>query len=60
LVRYYFARDAKFDPFQFSPEEFAGRIKEISELFDATDPDLSAFQRVRQADFERQRGRLST
>jgi feruloyl esterase len=44
LVRYYFARDPKFDPFQFSPEKFAGRIKEISELFDATDPDLSAFQ----------------
>jgi len=44
LVRYYFARDAKFDPFQFSTEKFAGRIKEISELFDATDPDLSAFQ----------------
>jgi feruloyl esterase len=44
LVRYYFARDPKFDPFQFSPEKFAARIKEISELFDATDPDLSAFQ----------------
>jgi tannase/feruloyl esterase len=44
LVRYYFARDAKFDPFQFSPEKFAGRIREISELFDATDPDLSAFE----------------
>jgi tannase/feruloyl esterase len=44
LVRYYFARDAKFDPLQFAPEKFAGRIKEISELFDATDPDLSAFQ----------------
>ena len=44
LVRYYFARDAKFDPIQFSPEKFAGRIKEISELFDATDPDLSRFQ----------------
>jgi len=44
LVRYYFARDAKFDPLQFSPEKFTGRIKEISELFDATDPDLSAFQ----------------
>jgi Tannase and feruloyl esterase len=43
LVRYYFARDAKFDPLHFSPEKFAGRIKEISELFDATDPDLSAF-----------------
>jgi hypothetical protein len=44
LVRYYFARDPKFDPFQFSPEKFAGRIKEISEMFDTTDPDLSAFQ----------------
>jgi len=37
--------DAKFDPFQFSPEKFADRIKVISELFDATNPDLSAFQR---------------
>jgi hypothetical protein len=44
LLRYYFARDAKFDSLQFSPEKFAGRIKEISEMFDATDPDLSAFQ----------------
>jgi feruloyl esterase len=44
LVRYFFARDAKFNPFQFAPEKFAGRIKEISELFDTTDPDLSAFQ----------------
>jgi len=44
IVRYYFARDANFDPFQFSAEKFAPRIKEISELFDATDPDLSAFQ----------------
>jgi feruloyl esterase len=48
LVRYYFARDAKFDTLQVSSEKFAekfgARIKEISELFDATDPDLSAFQ----------------
>jgi hypothetical protein len=44
FVRYFFARDPKFDPFQFAPEKFAGRIKEISELFDAADPDLSAFQ----------------
>jgi feruloyl esterase len=44
FVRYFFARDPKFDPFQFAPEKFAGRIKEISELFDTTDPDLSAFQ----------------
>ena len=44
FVRYFFARDPKFNPFQFSPEKFAGRIKEISEMFDTTDPDLSAFQ----------------
>jgi feruloyl esterase len=44
LVRYYFARDPEFNPFQFLPEKFAGRIKEISEMFDTTDPDLSAFQ----------------
>ncbi len=44
FVRYYFARDPKFDPFRFSPEKFAGRIKEISEMFDTTDPDLSAFE----------------
>jgi len=44
FVRYFFARDPKFDPFQFAPEKFAGRIKEISEMFDTTDPDLSAFQ----------------
>jgi feruloyl esterase len=44
FVRYFFARDPKLDPFQFSPEKFAGRIKEISEMFDTTDPDLSAFQ----------------
>jgi Tannase and feruloyl esterase len=44
FVRYFFARDPKLDPFQFSAEKFAGRIKEISEMFDTTDPDLSAFQ----------------
>jgi feruloyl esterase len=44
FVRYYFARDPKFNPFQFSPEKFAVRIKEISEMFDTTDPDLSKFQ----------------
>jgi hypothetical protein len=44
FVRYFFARDPNFDPLQFSPEKFADRIKEISEMFDTTDPDLSAFQ----------------
>ena len=37
------ARDAKFNPLQFSPQESAVRIREISQLFDTTNPDLSAF-----------------
>jgi hypothetical protein len=43
FVRYMFARDAKFNPLQFSTQEFADRIREISSLFDTTNPDLSAF-----------------
>ena len=43
LVRYYIARDAKFDPLSFKPEEHAARIREISDLFDTSNPDLSAF-----------------
>jgi pimeloyl-ACP methyl ester carboxylesterase len=41
--RLYYARDPKFNTLQFSPAQFAARIREVSELFDATDPDLSAF-----------------
>jgi feruloyl esterase len=43
FVRYVFARDAKFDPFTFSEDKFADRIRATSELYDATNPDLSAF-----------------
>ena len=43
FVRYFFAREAKFNPLQFSPQQYAGRIREISDLFDTTNPDLSAF-----------------
>jgi feruloyl esterase len=43
FVRYYFGRDPNFNPFEFAPEKFAARIKEISAMFDAADPDLSAF-----------------
>ena len=42
-MRYIFARDPKFDPFEFKPAKHAPRIREISEMFDTTDPDLSAF-----------------
>ena len=44
-VRYIFARDAKFDTPKFNPQTFASRIQQVSELLDATNPDLSAFKR---------------
>jgi feruloyl esterase len=43
FVRYMFVRDAKFNPLQFKPEDFVKRIREVSEMFDTTDPDLSPF-----------------
>jgi feruloyl esterase len=43
FVRYMLARDAKFNPLQFSTQELAVRVREISDLFDTTNPDLSAF-----------------
>jgi pimeloyl-ACP methyl ester carboxylesterase len=42
-VRYFFAKDAKFEPSKFTPQLFAARMREVSELIDATNPDLSAF-----------------
>ena len=42
-MRYLIARDPKFNPLQFSAQQFAPRYREISEMFDATNPDLSAF-----------------
>jgi hypothetical protein len=43
-VRYLFAKDAKFDPSNFTPQAFAPRMQKVSELMDATNPDLSAFK----------------
>jgi hypothetical protein len=43
-VRYLFTRDTKFDPSKFSPEAFAPRMREVSELLDVSNPDLSAFR----------------
>ena len=43
FVRYLLARDAKFNPLKFSTQEFASRVREISDLYDTTNPDLSAF-----------------
>ncbi|MGZ5721022.1 MAG: tannase/feruloyl esterase family alpha/beta hydrolase, partial [Burkholderiales bacterium] len=43
FARYVFVRDAKFNSFDFKAADHAARIREISEMFDTTDPDLSAF-----------------
>jgi feruloyl esterase len=43
FVRYFVAQDAKFEPLKFSAEKFRDRLLELSQLFDATNPDLSAF-----------------
>jgi feruloyl esterase len=43
FVRYYFARDAKFNSLTFTPEKLADRIREISEMYDTTNPDLTPF-----------------
>jgi feruloyl esterase len=44
FVRYMLARDAKFNPLRFSTPDYADRIREISNLFDTTNADLSRFQ----------------
>ena len=44
-ARYVIARDAGFDVRTFDANRFAARIRAVSELMDATDPDLSAFLR---------------
>jgi hypothetical protein len=43
FVRYYIAQDPKFNPLTFSPGQFSARLMEISQLFDTTNADLSAF-----------------
>lgn len=42
-ARNVFARDPAFDVRQFDAARFAARIRQVSELMDATDPDLRAF-----------------
>lgn len=42
-ARYVIARDADFDVRTYDPMNFEARIKEVSELMDSTNPDLSAF-----------------
>jgi hypothetical protein len=43
FVRFFVARDAKFDPGTFNPNDFRDRLQQLSELLDSTNPDLAAF-----------------
>jgi feruloyl esterase len=42
-IQYFIARDAKYDPRRFHPQDFTGRMREVSALMDSTDPRLLAF-----------------
>jgi Tannase and feruloyl esterase len=42
-VRYSIARNRNFDPLTYDPDNFRERVLEVSNLMDATDPDLTAF-----------------
>ena len=43
-MQHIFARDPNFDVRNYRPEDFAARVREVSELMDSTNPDLSAFR----------------
>jgi len=43
-IRYFYARDPKADLHTYKASDHAARVREVSALMDATDPDLSAFR----------------
>jgi hypothetical protein len=43
-MQYIFARDPNLDVRKYRAEDFAPRVREVSELMDSTNPDLSAFK----------------
>ncbi|MDB5576476.1 MAG: putative feruloyl esterase [Bradyrhizobium sp.] len=43
-IQHIFARDPNFDVRKYRPEDFADRVREVSALMDATNPDLGAFK----------------
>ena len=43
-LQHIFARDPNFDVRNYKPEDFAARVREVSDLMDSTNPDLSAFK----------------
>ncbi|MEJ8814704.1 tannase/feruloyl esterase family alpha/beta hydrolase [Variovorax ureilyticus] len=42
-VRYFIAQDPNFDPLSYDPANFKARVLQVSDMIDATNPDLSAF-----------------
>jgi hypothetical protein len=42
-IQYFYARDAQYDLSKYRIEDHAPRVREISNLMDSTNPDLSAF-----------------
>ena len=43
LIRHTIVQRDDFDPYRFDARPYAGRIMQLSQMFDATDPDLSRF-----------------
>jgi len=43
-MQHIFARDPNYDVRKYRPEDFAARVREVSELMDSTNPDLGAFK----------------
>ncbi len=43
-IQYLYARDASYDLLKYKPADHEKRIREVSELMDSTNPDLSAFR----------------
>ncbi len=43
-MQHVFARDPNLDVRKYRPENFAARVREVSELMDSTNPDLTAFK----------------
>lgn len=42
-IQHFYARDGAYDVRNYKPENFEARVRQVSELMDATHPDLSAF-----------------
>jgi feruloyl esterase len=43
-IQHIFARDPNFDVRKYDPADFKARVREVSELMDSTNPDLTAFK----------------